>query len=124
MQLRAAGYTEAMGDSDSARGAYRQIFEAARDSDAGRQARALLWFHESRTNALVGVDANAAFKLFLDGRPVLQGDNPLNLMVSGMGLQPGRPYRKSAKVAGEVMGNYHPHGEGAIYDTLVRMAQD
>jgi DNA gyrase subunit A len=41
-----------------------------------------------------------------------------------MGLMPGRPYRKSAKVAGEVMGNYHPHGEGAIYDTLVRMAQD
>ena len=41
-----------------------------------------------------------------------------------MGLQPGRPYRKSAKVAGEVMGNYHPHGEGAIYDTLVRLAQD
>ncbi len=41
-----------------------------------------------------------------------------------MGLQPGRSYRKSAKVAGEVMGNYHPHGEGAIYDTLVRMAQD
>ncbi|HLA78974.1 MAG TPA: DNA gyrase subunit A [Vicinamibacteria bacterium] len=41
-----------------------------------------------------------------------------------MGLQPGRQYRKSAKVAGEVMGNYHPHGEGAIYDTLVRMAQD
>jgi len=40
-----------------------------------------------------------------------------------MGLLPGRPYRKSAKVAGEVMGNYHPHGEGAIYDTLVRMAQ-
>jgi DNA gyrase subunit A len=40
-----------------------------------------------------------------------------------MGLQPGRPHRKSAKVAGEVMGNYHPHGEGAIYDTLVRMAQ-
>src|SRR5258708_20913749 len=41
-----------------------------------------------------------------------------------MGLQPGRPYRKSAKVAGEVMGNYHPHGEGAIYDTPVRMAQE
>src|SRR6266568_316774 len=41
-----------------------------------------------------------------------------------MGLQPGRPYRKCAKVAGEVMGNYHPHGEGAIYDTLVRLAQD
>jgi DNA gyrase subunit A len=41
-----------------------------------------------------------------------------------MGLAPNRAYRKSAKVAGEVMGNFHPHGEGAIYDTLVRMAQD
>jgi DNA gyrase subunit A len=41
-----------------------------------------------------------------------------------MGLQPGRGYRKAAKIVGEVMGNYHPHGEAAIYDTLVRMAQD
>jgi DNA gyrase subunit A len=40
-----------------------------------------------------------------------------------MGLQPGRPYRKAAKIVGEVMGNYHPHGDAAIYDTLVRMAQ-
>jgi DNA gyrase subunit A len=40
-----------------------------------------------------------------------------------MGLNPGRPYRKSAKIVGEVMGNYHPHGDAAIYDTLVRMAQ-
>jgi DNA gyrase subunit A len=40
-----------------------------------------------------------------------------------MGLMPGRPYRKSAKIVGEVMGNYHPHGDAAIYDTLVRMAQ-
>jgi DNA gyrase subunit A len=41
-----------------------------------------------------------------------------------MGLQPGRAYKKSARVAGDVMGKYHPHGEGAIYDTLVRMAQE
>jgi len=41
-----------------------------------------------------------------------------------MGLQPGRSYRKCAKIVGEVMGNYHPHGDAAIYDTLVRMAQD
>src|SRR6187431_3404198 len=40
-----------------------------------------------------------------------------------MGLQPGRAYRKCAKIVGEVMGNYHPHGDQAIYDTLVRMAQ-
>jgi DNA gyrase subunit A len=41
-----------------------------------------------------------------------------------LGLQPGRPYRKSATIVGEVMGKYHPHGDSAIYDTLVRMAQD
>src|SRR5512138_2204811 len=39
------------------------------------------------------------------------------------GFRPGRPYVKCAKVVGEVMGNYHPHGDSAIYDTLVRMAQ-
>src|SRR3954462_15633840 len=40
------------------------------------------------------------------------------------GLQPNRGYAKCAKVVGEVMGNFHPHGDQAIYDTLVRMAQD
>ena len=35
-----------------------------------------------------------------------------------------KSYRKSAKPVGEVMANYHPHGDGAIYDALVRMAQD
>jgi DNA gyrase subunit A len=41
-----------------------------------------------------------------------------------VGLQPTRPYRKCAFIVGEVMGKYHPHGDSAIYDTLVRMAQD
>ena len=41
-----------------------------------------------------------------------------------LGLGPTRPYAKCAKIVGEVMGNYHPHGDSAIYDTLVRMAQD
>ncbi|HET6900752.1 MAG TPA: DNA gyrase subunit A, partial [Vicinamibacteria bacterium] len=58
---------------------------------------------------------------------VRDGLKPANRRVlfamSEMGLQPGRPYKKSARVAGDVMGKYHPHGEGAIYDTLVRMAQ-
>jgi DNA gyrase subunit A len=40
------------------------------------------------------------------------------------GLRPDRPYRKSANVVGGVMSKYHPHGDVAIYDTLVRMAQD
>jgi DNA gyrase subunit A len=41
-----------------------------------------------------------------------------------LGLQPTRAYRKCAFIVGEVMGKYHPHGDSAIYDTLVRMAQD
>ncbi|MEO7198239.1 MAG: DNA gyrase subunit A [Solirubrobacterales bacterium] len=41
-----------------------------------------------------------------------------------LGLQPNRPYRKSAFIVGEVMGKYHPHGDQSIYDTLVRMAQE
>ncbi|HWB18413.1 MAG TPA: DNA gyrase subunit A [Vicinamibacterales bacterium] len=41
-----------------------------------------------------------------------------------MGLGAGRPYRKCAKIVGEVIGNYHPHGDAPAYDTLVRLAQD
>ncbi len=40
------------------------------------------------------------------------------------GFIPGRPYRKSAKIVGDVMGNYHPHGDASIYDALARLAQD
>src|SRR5919205_4226134 len=50
-------------------------------------------------------------------RRVLYGMNEL-------GLAPNRAYSKCAKIVGEVMGNYHPHGDSPIYDTLVRMAQD
>jgi DNA gyrase subunit A len=41
-----------------------------------------------------------------------------------LGLQPNRPFRKCAKIVGETMGNYHPHGDLAIYPTLYHMAQD
>ncbi|MCK5845149.1 MAG: hypothetical protein KAG97_10605, partial [Victivallales bacterium] len=41
-----------------------------------------------------------------------------------LGLTKGHAYTKSAKVVGEVIGNYHPHGDSSVYDTLVRMAQD
>src|SRR5258707_9111953 len=41
-----------------------------------------------------------------------------------LGLLPGRPYKKSATVVGDVLGKYHPHGDIAVYDSLVRMVQD
>jgi DNA gyrase subunit A len=40
------------------------------------------------------------------------------------GLQPNRPFRKSSRVVGDVMGQFHPHGDAPIYDTLVRLGQD
>lgn len=44
--------------------------------------------------------------------------------MEGLGLDPSKPTRKSARVVGEVMGKYHPHGDTAIYDAIVRLAQD
>ena len=41
-----------------------------------------------------------------------------------LGLVPGRPFKKSATVVGDVLGKYHPHGDTAVYDALVRMVQD
>ena len=44
--------------------------------------------------------------------------------MSELGLSPGSAYKKSARIVGEVLGKYHPHGDSAVYDTMVRMAQD
>src|SRR6186997_1880196 len=44
--------------------------------------------------------------------------------MNDLGLVPGRPYKKSATVVGDVLGKYHPHGDSAVYDALVRMVQD
>ena len=41
-----------------------------------------------------------------------------------MGIRPGTPYKKSARIVGEVLGKYHPHGDTAVYDAMARMAQD
>jgi len=50
-------------------------------------------------------------------RRILHSMNELN-------LDPGKPYKKCARITGDVMGKYHPHGNSSIYDALVRMAQD
>src|SRR3989338_4189486 len=44
--------------------------------------------------------------------------------MQGLGLVPGRPYKKSASVVGDCLAKYHPHGDMAVYDTMVRMVQD
>lgn len=44
--------------------------------------------------------------------------------MTDLGLASNRPYKKSARIVGEVLGKYHPHGDSSVYDTMVRMAQD
>ncbi|MCH9035980.1 MAG: DNA gyrase subunit A, partial [Chloroflexi bacterium] len=50
-------------------------------------------------------------------RRILYAMNDLN-------LQPSTPYKKSARIVGEVLGKYHPHGDSPVYDAMVRMTQD
>ena len=50
-------------------------------------------------------------------RRILYGMNEL-------GVTPDKPHKKSARIVGEVMGKYHPHGDSSIYDAMVRLAQD
>ncbi|MFA5203279.1 MAG: DNA gyrase subunit A [Lentisphaeria bacterium] len=52
------------------------------------------------------------------------GNRRILFAMRQLGLSKSHSYTKCAKVVGEVIGNYHPHGDGAVYDTLVRMAQD
>ncbi|MBP2002367.1 DNA gyrase subunit A [Paenibacillus shirakamiensis] len=44
--------------------------------------------------------------------------------MSELGMSPDKPYKKSARIVGEVIGKYHPHGDSAVYESMVRMAQD
>ncbi len=59
---------------------------------------------------------------------VIDGLKPVHRRVLygmyGLGLASNRPYKKSARVVGEVLGKYHPHGDSSVYDAMVRMAQD
>src|SRR5690606_33898087 len=44
--------------------------------------------------------------------------------MNDLGINSNKPYKKSARVVGEVLGKYHPHGDASVYDTMVRMAQE
>ena len=41
-----------------------------------------------------------------------------------LGVTPDKPYRKSARIVGDCLGKYHPHGDSSVYDAMTRMAQD
>ena len=78
---------------------------------------------ESFINYSMSVIVSRALPDVRDGlKPVHR--RVLYSMFNNLGLVPGRPHKKCATVVGDVLGQYHPHGDGAVYDALVRMAQD
>src|SRR3989442_12396272 len=70
----------------------------------------------------MGVIVQRALRDVRDG--LKPGHRRILYAMHELGLVPGRPYKKSATVVGDVLGKYHPHGDVALYDSLVRMVQE
>src|SRR5690606_24747364 len=97
-----------------------------------------MWTSESREKAIPRLIEDEMRESFIDYSmsvivqralpDVRDGLKPVHRRIlyamSELGLGPTRPYKKSATVVGEVLGKYHPHGDAAVYDSLVRMVQD
>src|SRR4029077_17869382 len=77
---------------------------------------------ESFINYSMSVIVSRALPAVRDGlKPV---HRRILYAMNELGLVPGRGYKKSATVVGDVLGKYHPHGDSAVYDAMVRMVQD
>ncbi|MDT8978777.1 DNA gyrase subunit A [Paenibacillus sp. chi10] len=87
-----------------------------RDRDIGTEMR------ESFLDYAMSIIVSRALPDVRDGlKPV---HRRILYAMSDLGMSPDKPYKKSARIVGEVIGKYHPHGDSAVYETMVRMAQD
>lgn len=87
-----------------------------RDRDIGTEMR------ESFLDYAMSIIVSRALPDVRDGlKPV---HRRILYAMSDLGMAPDKPYKKSARIVGEVIGKYHPHGDSAVYETMVRMAQD
>ena len=89
MKLRSLAYREETEGFDSVSNSCRQMSEQTNNQNVARQAASLLWFHESNTNALFGIDSFGRFKAYIDGRLIGEGDDPTSLFVYPVSLAPG-----------------------------------
>jgi DNA gyrase subunit A len=84
------------------------------------------WIHEEVKESFINYSMSVIVSRALPD--VRDGLKPVHRRVlyamNELGLVPGRPYKKSATVVGDVLGKYHPHGDSSVYDALVRMVQD
>lgn len=87
-RLRILEYRQLLGEA-VARAEYEPFLQGAHGAKAAEQAKLLVWFHEQPGRALIGLNANAATSLMLDGREVLSGDHPFQLFVTGIELGNG-----------------------------------
>jgi hypothetical protein len=90
MDLRALAYRELEEGFDTVKQKYASIAGVASNSPAGNQSKALEWFHERPSNALLGFQVNGRYRIFLDGSLVAEGDSPLHLTVRGVSITEGR----------------------------------
>ena len=79
-------------------------------------------FHDSMIPYTEHVVLDRALPRVEDGLKPVQRRILYSMME--LGLQPDKPYRKSARIVGDCMGKYHPHGDSSVYDAMVRMSQD
>ncbi|MCM3341019.1 DNA gyrase subunit A [Paenibacillus sp. MER TA 81-3] len=87
-----------------------------RDRDIGTEMR------ESFLDYAMSIIVSRALPDVRDGlKPV---HRRILYAMSELGMSPDKPHKKSARIVGEVIGKYHPHGDSAVYETMVRMAQD
>ncbi|WJH36234.1 DNA gyrase subunit A [Paenibacillus sp. CC-CFT747] len=93
-----------------------ELHSQVRERDIGSEMR------ESFMDYAMSIIVSRALPDVRDGlKPV---HRRILFAMSELGMSPDKPYKKSARIVGEVIGKYHPHGDSAVYETMVRMAQD
>ncbi len=109
--------------SASANGAYQEPLELE-DNRFGRIRRADIneQMQDSYLSYAMSVIVSRALPDARDGLKPVQ--RRILFVMHDTGLRPDSPYRKSARIVGDVLGKYHPHGDQSVYDAMARMAQD
>jgi DNA gyrase subunit A len=96
--------------------AEEERFQQIKDRDIGVEMR------DSFMDYAMSIIVSRALPDVRDGlKPV---HRRILFAMSELGMSPDKPYKKSARIVGEVIGKYHPHGDSAVYESMVRMAQD
>lgn len=107
---------------------HSKVVNAGNDSGSGEDGESLIFktleevMHESMLPYTEHVILDRALPRVEDGLKPVQ--RRILFSMNELGLTPDKPFRKSAKIVGDCLGKYHPHGDSSVYDAMVRLAQD